>query len=473
MTHTPLLRLLALAFAAALILAACYERSQPEQAKVAAATVAPATPPAAPPVADAYPATLAEGIDFSKPGYPDFLASANGMSGHEPWGRWSDGTPVAFQFKQPLPARFTLALTAHAFDPNIGAPIQVRAGASEQTLTLAADDQTCRLDFALAAPADRLEFSIPQPTSPAELKQGEDPRKLGIGLVKLRIESDVPAAVTAALPVYAARIATSATRIEVEQGNFAPLTFTVTNQGSLTWSSELASFKVTVQISPVTNQDSLTWSSEPPNPVNFSWHLLDSDGKTLTFDNPRAVFPQPVAPGQGAELTVKLGADLFPGPGQYRLEFDLVHEGHLGLNEWDDREGQPKGSPWYSGNAGVLARALVEGYFGVDSRHDVLYLSPRLKQDQGAIALREPATGRRIAYDYRYDSIARRLSLTLWTDHPGPVKFVLTLPAGLRAAKTLTVNGHFRPLQIQSTGEDGQAVFTLASPAAKTVIAIR
>lgn len=449
MTHAPLLRLLALAFAAALILAACYERSQPEQAKVAAATVAPATPPAAPPVADAYPATLAEGIDFSKPGYPDFLASANGMSGHEPWGRWSDGTPVAFQFKQPLPARFTLALIAHAFGPNIGAPIQVRAGASEQTLTLAADDQTCRLDFTLAAPADRLEFSIPQPTSPAELKQGEDPRKLGIGLVKLRIESDAPAAVTAALPVYAARIATSATRIEVEQGNFAPLTFTVTNQGSL------------------------TWSSEPPNPVNFSWHLLDSDGKTLAFDNPRTVFPQPVAPGQGAELTVKLGADLFPGPGQYRLEFDLVHEGHLGLNEWDDREGQPKGSPWYSGNAGVLARALVEGYFGVDSRHDVLYLSPRLKQDQGAIALREPATGRRIAYDYRYDSIARRLSLTLWTDHPGPVKFVLTLPAGLRAAKTLTVNGHFRPLQIQSTGEDGQAVFTLASPAAKTVIAIR
>ena len=187
MPSQPFIRSLTLAFAAALTLVACCERPQPESSKVAATAAAPVTPPAAPPAADRYPATLAEGIDFSKPGYPTFLAAVSGLSGHEPWGRWSDGGTVTFQFTQPLPTHFTLTLTAQAFGPNIGAPIKAKAGASEQTLTLTAAAETHRLDFTLAAPTDRLEFLIPQPTSPADLQQGEDPRKLGIGFVKLQI----------------------------------------------------------------------------------------------------------------------------------------------------------------------------------------------------------------------------------------------------------------------------------------------
>jgi len=187
MPSQPFIRSLTLAFTAALALAACCERPQPESSKVTAAAVAPVTPPASSPAADRYPATLTEGIDFRKPGYPAFLAAVSGLSGHEPWGRWSDGGAVTFQFTQPLPSRFTLIVTAHAFGPNIGAPIKVKAGASEQTLTLTAEEQTHRLDFTLAAPTDRLEFLIPQPTSPADLQQGEDPRKLGIGFVKLQL----------------------------------------------------------------------------------------------------------------------------------------------------------------------------------------------------------------------------------------------------------------------------------------------
>ncbi len=181
MPSQPFIRSLTLAFAAALTLAACCERPQ-EASKVTAVAIAPV-----PPAPDRYPATLAEGIDFSKPGNPAFLAAVNGLSGHEPWGRWSDSGTVTFQFAQPLPTHFTLILTAHAFGPNIGAPIKVKTGASEQTLTLTAAAETHRLDFTLTAPTDRLEFLIPQPTSPADLQQGEDPRKLGIGFVTLRI----------------------------------------------------------------------------------------------------------------------------------------------------------------------------------------------------------------------------------------------------------------------------------------------
>ena len=187
MSSQPLLRSLTLALAVTLTLAACCERPQPESSKVAATAAAPVTPPAAPPAAERYPATPAEGIDFRKPGYPTFLAAVSGLSGHEPWGRWSDGGIVTFQFTQPLPTHFTLILTAQAYGPNIGAPIKVKAGPSEQTLTLTAEAQTHRLDFTLATPTDRLEFLIPHPISPADLQQGEDPRKLGVGLVTLQL----------------------------------------------------------------------------------------------------------------------------------------------------------------------------------------------------------------------------------------------------------------------------------------------
>ena len=187
MSSQPFIRSLTLALAVTLTLAACCERPQPESPKVAATAAASVTPPPAPPAAERYPATLAEGINFGKPGYPAFLATVSGLSGHEPWGRWSEGEIVVFQFAEPLPTRFTLALTARAYGPNIGAPIKVKAGPSEQTLTLTAEAQTHRLSFTLTAPTDRLEFLIPQPISPADLQQGEDPRKLGVGFIKLQI----------------------------------------------------------------------------------------------------------------------------------------------------------------------------------------------------------------------------------------------------------------------------------------------
>lgn len=315
MPFHPMLRFPLLTLVVVLTVVACCERPQPPAAKVPAAAT-PAASPAPAPAAERYPATLAEGIDFRQAGYPTFLASVSGLSAHEPWGRWSDGSPVVFQFAQPLPTRFTLILTAHAFGPSIGVPIPVKAGTNEQIFTLTAEDQTQRLNFTLAAPTDRLEFHIPQPTSPADLKQGEDPRKLGIGFVQLQLETAEAPAASATPPVepdYAATITATTDRLELEQGGFATVTVTLTNRGSL------------------------TWASEPPHPVNFSWHLLDSDGKPLTHDNPRTGFPQPVAPGQTATLTLKIGADRFPGPGDYRLEFDLVQEGQT----WFAAKGSP------------------------------------------------------------------------------------------------------------------------------------
>ena len=39
-----------------------------------------------------------------------------------------------------------------------------------------------------------------------------------------------------------------------------------------------------------------------------------------------------------------------------------------GLFEWDTKDGAGRGSDFYSGSAGSLARALIEGYLGSGSR---------------------------------------------------------------------------------------------------------
>jgi phosphoglycerol transferase len=141
-----------------------------------------------------YEATLAQGIDFRKEGYPAFIAQVAGMSGLEAWGRWSDadagGPVVRFTFKDKLPAAFNLVVTAHAFGPNEGKPIMVKAGQVTQEFTVknGAESGTYMIKFE-KVDGNTLEFSPPAPTSPYSLnKDTPDPRKLGIAFVSLKIE---------------------------------------------------------------------------------------------------------------------------------------------------------------------------------------------------------------------------------------------------------------------------------------------
>ncbi len=831
--------LLTALFSITIAIAACDDRKPQEQSKI---TIV-ATTPAAPSSSESYPATLAEGIDFTKRGYPAFIAEATGISHYESWGRWTDSAKAVFRFNQPLPKQFTLVIQANVFGANIGEVVKVKIGTAQQEFKITEQGQTQRLDFTLPEPADTLELLIPKPTSPKELQISDDPRKLGLGLIKLQIQADDS---QAAVPLYRANIAVSINQLGVERGNFATLSMKVANQGSI------------------------PWNNGSPSHFALSYHLLDSNGVTLKYDNPRTAFPQPVLPGQQVALTLKLDGNIFPGPGQYRLAFDVVHEGktwfaqqgspiltlpvqvielraptvtptnlqkpsestletaypefgqlwkliqftlnyahedftldgrhyqgfvagggypqlwardnatvlhgarwffvksvlsdwidlhlsrqggdgnirdwvnakgetdkntvetdqesslvtgaatyikisndrawlgkeinnvkvldhlehaldyvweherdadsgllkgahtidwgdvelggnpqdatyvddktiwtvdiydqamfvlaahdlawlcqqggnpqctqqwrqradniaqqtravlwqpdkgyfrmhrHLtpyqhpfneddlfpmggnavaleaglatpdmtasivrtaldrqtayglttvgggplppypdnyyanpavtkaytyqnggqwdwfaarlilkmyqngysdaatsalrqiaqqdvkngGIYEWEDKTGHPKGSAWYSGGAGVLARALVEGYFGIDESPDSLSIAPRLKDQSGRIALREPASDRRIAYDYRYQAQAPHLTLQLWSNHPCPCDFAITLPTVLNAAKMLTVNDQPQQFEIRSTGEDRQAAFTLSSLLPETVIKI-
>ncbi len=173
-----------------LVLSACDDSPKP-QTPAAAATAPVAAPE---PAMAVYESTLAQGIDFKKEGYPAFIAQVAGMSAFEAWGRWSDadvgGAVVRFTFKDKLPAAFNLVVTAHAFGPNEGKPIQVKAGQVSQEFTIkkAAESGTYTIKFE-KVDGNTLEFTPPAPTSPASLnKDTSDGRKLGIGFVSLKIE---------------------------------------------------------------------------------------------------------------------------------------------------------------------------------------------------------------------------------------------------------------------------------------------
>ncbi len=174
----------ALTLMAAIGLTACGDKA--EQPSAATNTVTPT------PVK--YQATLAEGIDFKKDGYPAFIKEVEGISNYEQWGRWSDadagGPVVRFTFKEKLPEAFKLVVTANVFGPNEGKPIEVKAGQVSQKFIIknASEPNSYTINFQKVN-GNTLEFTPPSPTSPASLdKETPDVRKLGIAFIAIKIQ---------------------------------------------------------------------------------------------------------------------------------------------------------------------------------------------------------------------------------------------------------------------------------------------
>jgi phosphoglycerol transferase len=154
-------------------------------------TSSQASPTLAP--AQSYQATLEEGVDFRLDGFPVFIAEAQGLSAREPFGRWSDANlapAVRLVFRDPLPRKFEVAVTAFAFAGNEKRPVVVRVGGVERSFSLDTPhrEHTQVLTFELPGDASTLEIVPPKPLAPRALdpKSGDD-RRLGIALVTLRI----------------------------------------------------------------------------------------------------------------------------------------------------------------------------------------------------------------------------------------------------------------------------------------------
>ena len=134
-----------------------------------------------------------------------------------------------------------------------------------------------------------------------------------------------------------------------------------------------------------------------------------------------------------------------------------------GLFEWDTKDGAGRGSDFYSGSAGSLARALIEGYLGVRITGLRLEISPRLGLDNARVHVHLPAAGRFVAYDYRVDDKARKLRLEISCDNEwGPTISILDPWAPLRLERgsdappgmEVRVNGSKVPFKVERVGRD-------------------
>jgi len=99
-----------------------------------------------------------------------------------------------------------------------------------------------------------------------------------------------------------------------------------------------------------------------------------------------------------------------------------------GLSEWDDPAGAPRGSDFYSGSAGSLAKALFEGYFGLRMSRSGLSLEPRLAGDEARVHAYLPAADLYLAYQHRVLADGRTLVLDFNSNFAGRGLVKVLLP---------------------------------------------
>jgi hypothetical protein len=127
-------------------------------------------------------------IDFRRSSWDGVIKSVRQLSHAETWGTWSDGAQPTIELSRPFPPRFDLVITAHAFGPNVGMPIGVRAGeGAVHSVTLKGEPEQRTISLENPGNSSVLTFVIPSPTSPKSLSQGTDERGLGVGFTELRI----------------------------------------------------------------------------------------------------------------------------------------------------------------------------------------------------------------------------------------------------------------------------------------------
>ena len=137
-----------------------------------------------------YEASLEDGIDFSKKGYPSFLERVWGISERESWGRWSDARlyeDVKFQFSKKLPTSFILEMKIGCYGENLGKKLRIEAGSQKRELLLESKSpRVYRIEFS-NVDSKSLDIHPPFPSS-----SEKDPRKLGISFQYLKIVDTTP-----------------------------------------------------------------------------------------------------------------------------------------------------------------------------------------------------------------------------------------------------------------------------------------
>lgn len=134
---------------------------------------------------------------FGAPFGHGLIAGAEGLSAAEDWGRWSSGKQVVLHLGMPLPKRFTVVLTAGAFDVNTKLPFTMHAGASSASFRLAAAPGEVALRFDTDGGVRTLVIDVPHPLAPSQVGPSPDNRMLGIALSRIEIGAEDEGALSA------------------------------------------------------------------------------------------------------------------------------------------------------------------------------------------------------------------------------------------------------------------------------------
>lgn len=138
-----------------------------------------------------YSATLAEGIDFKRDGWPDFIASVKGISEKESFGRWTDGDVAEIEFEHDLPNSFNLQLSVAAFSKNIGNEFAVSICGQRKTFIVRSWNPSAmekvNLPIKGCKGGRKISILVPFPTAPKDIADSPDTRKLGLAIEYLRV----------------------------------------------------------------------------------------------------------------------------------------------------------------------------------------------------------------------------------------------------------------------------------------------
>ena len=143
----------------------------------------------------------------------------------------------------------------------------------------------------------------------------------------------------------------------------------------------------------------------PPYPKNFFRHPL--------LDDPYEYQNGAQWDWFGARLIYAMFQHGFSQTAKEKwLEIIQKNLGNRGFFEWDNKEGVGLGSDFYAGSAGSMGKALFEGYFGINLRHNHLSIEPKLGKESGQIHVYQPANDIFVTYEYSFDESEGQLSLS-------------------------------------------------------------
>jgi cellobiose phosphorylase len=99
-----------------------------------------------------------------------------------------------------------------------------------------------------------------------------------------------------------------------------------------------------------------------------------------------------------------------------------------GLYEWDTPDGSGRGSDFYGGSAGSLARAMYEGLFGLQLTERGICLEPKLGELTAAVHIDLPAADIFAAYEYQPIRAERKIIFRYNSNDPRPGKVQILIP---------------------------------------------